>query len=378
MKLVALFMSVLFLALTGEAHGRNVINLVCPTYNDSPLDRVVNLRLRLEHIKQESIDFSQCEKLERSRQPEQYALCESLRLRFMFDRVYTWERVQKLRMVFEKIRKVSLMLLYERFPDVSKNKYAAKMESAIINAQVVTDFPESRIRQLDIEQLNALTFPDQKIYLGGLLLMADLNVRALFQVLAHEMGHVVGPTYTFREIFNERRAPVFPKYDPIYPYGKGLECIAGKVSKPNYICFEQVADELAQNGMFRELAQQVRDTSARLQENPYVSVVLSNVAGIACQTGQAEESFADFYGSEILARSLELEFGQAENDIDRRQAIQSSLAFFCSGILDEQVNPQRGMSRYPPMVDRINDLIFSNSYLQRILGYSDPPEQCAL
>lgn len=379
-SIFSLFLSVLlgihFAPGAALAHGRDVIKQVCPTYNDSPLDRVVQLKPRLDHLIQESTEFAQCDKLERSRQPEQYALCESLRLKYIFDRIYTWERVQKLKLVFERIRNITLALLYEKYPDVSKNSLAAKIEKAVLEAKVVIDFPESRARQLDIQQINALTFPNRQIHIGGLLLMADLNTRALFQVLAHEMGHIVGPTYTFREIFNERRAPVFPIYDKTYPFNSGLQCVGAKVSGPNYGCFEDVAAELSQNGMFRELGQQVLETSNRLKENPYVSVILSNVGGISCQAGQAEESFADFFGSEILARSLENEFGRLQDEEGRRQAIQASMAFFCSGILVEQLDPQNGISRYPPMVERINDLIFSNPYLQQAFSYSDKPNQC--
>lgn len=378
MRSFVLFLSVTLSVLAAEAQGRSIINLVCPTYEDSPLDRVVNLGLRLEHIKAESEKFAECEKVDRSRQSDKYNLCETLRLKFMFERIYTWERVQKLKLIFERIRNISLALLYEKYPDVSVNAYAAKIEKAILQAQVVTDFPETKSRQLDIERINALTFPDRQIHLGGLLLLADMNTRALFQVLAHEMGHIVGPTYTFREIFNERRAPIFPTYDSSYPFHSGLTCIAPRVSSPNYICFEQVAEELAQNGMYRELAQQVLETSARLQDNPYVSVVLSNVAGISCQTGQAEESFADFYGAEVLAKSLKNEFGELQDDAGRRLAIQSSLAFFCSGVLEEEVHPQSGLSRYPSMVNRISNLIFSNADLQRVFVYPDKPIQCRL
>lgn len=340
-------------------------DLLCPRGPGSPISKVAKAHQRLSHLIEESHKFAQCEKLERVRQPEQYALCVSTRLRFIYERIYTWERVQKLRSVFERIKKISLGMLLEKAPIGENFFWAVKIENAIQRVQVNLDFPRGVDRQQEMEKLNAQTFPNHEIYLGGLLLLADENLEALFQVLAHEMGHVVGPTYTFRDVFLRTRAPQFPSYDGTYPFDMSLHCVGRKVLSPNFNCFDGVAEELMGNAMTWDLAKDVKRTSEMLKLNPYVSLVSSNLSGIACQAGQSEESFADFYGAEVTARDLSNTHGDLLTKAQRLEILQERMAFFCTHLDFEEANPQSGISRYPPMVTRINSLIYSHEQWQK-------------
>lgn len=318
----------------------------CRREAGSALDAAIRLRLKLEALK-----------------PAAPAAVYQL--------LYTPERKAKARDLFERARTLALEILSAKAAPGSE--HLAPLQASLAQARLAMEPADFEAQPAELLQFNAHTFADRTIFIDGLILLADQNPDALFQVIAHEMGHVVGPTYLFLKSLKFNRAPVFPKYDGSYPFDDGLRCVARKVTQPDLGCLYEQAEEMGRTAAFRDFAAGYALAADRLKENPYVSIGLFSV-GKKCQIGQNEEAFADFFSSELLARSLAGGTLSAA-ELDRR--IENSLAFFCEGTWREEFQAPALTAPYPAMAARIDQILLSNDRLRDLLG-SRPTESCAL
>ena len=281
----------------------------------------------------------------------------------LFGQLYTADRIVKAQNIFQQVKELALQVLNEKIKALPPgNKYADTLFYHLSKSQLITTLPE--IEHVPaMYQFNAETYPNENIIIGSLILIVDEQPEALFHVLAHEMGHIIGPTYLFNKSFNFNSAPLFLAYDSSYPFDQSLQCVSQYTAAPNYTCFEMRSNELSHFAAYQKLSKDILLVNAELHDNPYVSVLMFQAGKIGCQVGQYEEAQADFFGAEIMAHHF-----VNLSTVNATAALKNSLAFFCEQIWRENITPQTAISPYPAMTDRLMKLILKNADLRTVIG----------
>lgn len=270
--------------------------------------------------------------------------------------LYSPQRIQKARALLDTIKTIALQVIHERYP---QPQWKTSLEAAVRAAEIETRFANPS------EAAGAFGFlprttPEKKIVLQGAILLADSAPESLLFVLAHEMGHVVGPTYHFHQHFNKNQIPDIRPYEHSYPFDSGLRCVSDKVLQFDLSCYERKASELSKSVLFRDRGEQLSRIIPLLQRNPYVSLALFSSGKVDCQSSQSEESFADLFAAEILSRLL-------SKTSSPEKVVSSYFGFFCDWYrMEGPASLNRGP--YPSMRTRIQDIIFSNETLRETLG----------
>jgi hypothetical protein len=290
------------------------------------------------------------------------------------NKMFRQDRIHIAEEMLTDIKTMAHQILQEHRTEVNGRIVDSLIEN-IDRAQLNFDLSEY-ISTGRLAPFNAFTLPDFKIQIGATVVLADTVPEALFFIISHEMGHVVGPTYYFNHETHKSRIPKFEKYTSDYPFDSGLKCISQKVTQPDLKC---MASNLAPQGIpaaMRWTLDSIAASITQLEQNPYVDLRSYPVGRIGCQTGQAEEGFADFFAAEVLYRKLNL--AGTPKKVSNLLHFQESLGFFCEEAWRESFGGYNYLSPYANMKVRIQEIILSHRKLRELVNISGSSQVCDL
>lgn len=273
---------------------------------------------------------------------------------------------KKVLFLFDEIKSLTREILKEKQQRTTEEFYQ-KLHEKIDQSYIVFDE--------DLTDHNIFTKFDNSIHLGGLTSIVSKEPHSIFFLLAHEMGHIIGPTYFFHKSFAFNKAPQIDKYSPYYPFHDPLLCVAKKVQSPDLECLIDSTQSL--NPIFYSpLINNILQTVSGLKDNPYVSVLLFKAGQRGCQIGQSEETFADFFAAEIIYQKYKSQ-NSTHIALKASHSFYRYFAFMCVQNKIESVLGYNYSSTYLPIADRINKIVFSHKELKKIFRLRNSETECS-
>lgn len=256
--------------------------------------------------------------------------------------------------MFSEVKKLALRALTANESRTTQTNFDL-IKNKILNSQIY--FNENLL------DLNAYTKYDTTtdnlvLHIGALANLVDISAESLFFILAHEMGHITGPTYFYTKSFYNNKAPAIEEYSVYYPFHEPLSCVAKKANLPDLECLENSIQNVSPI-FFAQLIATIRATIKSLQLNPYVSTLLSPAGTRGCQIGQAEESFADLFAAEIIYQKYKSSKLLLTYQ-NRVLTLNKLLGFMCAQDRVETVLGYDIRSTYLKSSDRIENIILSH------------------
>jgi hypothetical protein len=256
--------------------------------------------------------------------------------------LYSKTRQQKSLDIYSDIKARALKLLLAHTSEENK-EMVATIEKRLANSQLILDPQLANA----YDQLG--TLPDSNIQIGGWIELVDNYPEALSLLLAHEVGHVIGPTQSFlANLAAKKSTPEIIPYDKNYPFDEFVEETILKVRGHDFVCLQDRADELIQgHPAFRHNGEILGQAIVDLQtKNTNISLDEYPVARTHCMPFQREEAFADIIAREILK----------QEDLSSKKSI-NAFAFFCENAVEEAKLGHSEPDPHPAMKYRIENLL---------------------
>lgn len=282
----------------------------------------------------------------------------------------------KIQKIFSEIKKLTLSFVESKKSRTTEEFYQ-KIIQQVHSSQLIFD--------PNLTDFNAITKPSQiekpnephsfEIHIGALAKLIDTHPETLFFLLAHEMGHIVGPSYFYHQSFLFNKAPKFNEYSVYYPLHEIVMC-AKKVSLlPDLECLNESTSQLNPI-FFSNLIQNIKSTVNKLSLNPYVSTILFQSSQRNCQLGQIEESFADTFAAEILYQHYLKKNAHRPISLRKKVELEKYLAFLCAHERIENIIGYNDNSTYLKSSDRIEKNILSHYGLNKISSQKKSNSVC--
>lgn len=272
----------------------------------------------------------------------------------------------KILLLFAEVKSLAKEVLKEKQSRTTE-EYYQKLIEKIEQSHIVFDE--------EITDHNIFTKSDNSIHLGGLTSIVNLEPHSIFFLLAHEMGHIVGPTYFFHKSFLFNKTPQIEKYNAYYPFHDALVCVAQKVHSADLECLIDSTQSLSPI-FYSPLIDNILQTVNGLKENPYVSVLFFKAGQRGCQIGQSEESFADFFAAEVIYQKYKSQ-NSSYLTIKASRFFYRYFAFMCVQDKVESILGYNQTSTYLPIADRINKIVFSHKELKKIFRLRSDESECS-
>ncbi|MDD4975150.1 MAG: hypothetical protein PHY93_12405 [Bacteriovorax sp.] len=256
--------------------------------------------------------------------------------------LYSKNRQQKATDIYSDIKSRALKLLLAH-ASVENKDLVASIEKRLASSQLILDpifaYPNDHLG----------TMPDSNIQIGGWIELVDNYPEALSLLLAHEVGHVIGPTHSFlANLAAKKTKPEIIPYDKHYPLDEYMQETILKVRGHDFTCLQDRADELMRgHPAFRHNGEVLGQAIVDLQtKNANISLDEYPIARTHCMPFQREEAFADIVAREILK----------DEDLTLKKSI-NSFAFFCENAEVEKKLGHREPDPHPEMTYRIENLL---------------------
>lgn len=280
--------------------------------------------------------------------------------------------------IFSEIKKLTLIFIAKKKSRTTEEFYQ-KIHQQVQSSQIVFD--------LNITEFNAFTKPKTtqiekpsetqsfEIHMGALAKLIDTHPETLFFLLAHEMGHIVGPSYFYHQSFLFNKAPKFNEYSVYYPLHEIVMC-AKKISLlPDLECLNESTSQLNPI-FFSSLIQNIKSTVNKLSLNPFVSTILFQSSQRNCQLGQIEESFADTFAAEIFYQHYLKKNAHRPITFRKKFELEKYLAFLCVHDRIENIIGYNNNSTYLKSSDRIEKNILSHYGVNKISSQTKSNSIC--
>lgn len=281
-----------------------------------------------------------------------------------YNSIYTAERVKKVQAMYNEVKQFARKTLASKIT-ANNETLVAQMAQRLAQSQIVLGADKVSLNY------SISTNSAANIHIGGLILLIDESPESLFMLLAHEVGHVLGPTHTFVLNLGNRSRPTIATYTSDYPFDQSLSCMKDKVRGHDFRCLQTRADEYKRATLHeRTLGESLASVLKTLQdENPYISLEYFTIGKNTCLPTQYEEMWGDVFSSEILARKI------GTQSIATNQLI-PFFAFYCQARAEEErIGFHPEPDPHPTMNQRLDSIIFANSNLRKATNCSANLEQ---
>ena len=251
--------------------------------------------------------------------------------------LYTAARVEKAQLIFTEVKTRALQLL----SGDSSNPFFPLLQKRIENSRLLVSPGEALVKDV------LVTNVESNIQLGGWLELIDQTPEAVFLLLAHELGHVVGPTHTFIDhLENHGTRPRILAYNTKYLLDPYVQNAARRARGYDFDCMSAKAEELIQGPLLlQRYGTLLKQTLVDLKTiNPYIS--LTDFASIRtdCAPSQVEETYADIFAGAIVKEKLKT---------DPSFSTARAFAFFCAMNSQEKATGHIEPDPHPPMASRM-------------------------
>lgn len=269
---------------------------------------------------------------------------------------YSMVRQKKALQIFNQIKALTKAWLDD---EVQKKLAKAQTDE---NKDLIKSWSERISKRIDQSQVyfgetevlssdNISTDYKGNVQLGRWIKLVDSQPEALFLLIAHEMGHVVGPTHMFvKDLELKKSRPEILVYDANYPFDDIVQYVASRARGHNQTCLNDKIQEMKighptlrmRGDIFEKVLSQVTTYS------PMVALDYFSFGRTSCPPSQREEGFADVFASGILTRHLK---NKSPKDVG------SYFSFFCMQVQKEKDSGHQEPDPHSPADFRISDLL---------------------
>ncbi len=330
---------------------------------------------------------------------EKYMACVDKRSKILSSKIYTEERVTKVKIQFERARTAIL-----KFLEAKKNQLhqqgrseaestVEKMISKVKDTEPVMGGKDNQIELNALstqspgawyQKINPLSDGGSQIFIEATALYVDHNPDALYFLLLHEFGHVVDM---------ENAVDQKNYQDSKFPFGREMACLKRKdsagVRSNDPKCYLHEADKAQDTGgeLARKAEVGLREAAKMAERWPDspIPVIPGTDYGSPCPQPQMGEAFADWIATETFVEN-EIKHSSDSQPRWAWEKLTAALPFFCSGFKNrdsqvrhgdhafdvEVLRDQAPHDTHPIWTDRIERIVGAQPLLRKAaLGCSD-------
>lgn len=192
------------------------------------------------------------------------------------------------------------------------------------------------------------------IQVAGLMELSQSQPNTLFFLLAHELGHVLGPTHLFiKDIALHKSRPVILPYDKNYPLDHFVEETVKTNRGHDPICLASIIEEMKlahpalriQGEIFGNVLPDI------LKNAPMISMDYFAFGKSSCSPSHQEEAFADLFAAQMIKLRENQKHKKSTSDFN------SYLSFFCSELAEEEILGHTEPDPHPSAESRLSVML---------------------